>query len=231
MNPTQRPAATAVPGVPAPAPAPVLVLEGSGPLARLALRDARGRDHLEEVPRDGRYDAPLVPAAAALLARHGLGPAELAGVGLTLGPGGFTGLRLAAAAAKTLAWLNRTPLLGVPSLELYRAQHPADVVALAIKQGAAWSAGPGLEPGLRPLPELVAHAAGLSDGAVVRADATARTPAADGLCQAALEPDARALLQLVVAGLAAGRRSDPVTLEPLYVRETEAERLWRERRA
>lgn len=53
---------------------------------------------------------------AMLLARNGIGAAEVAGVVLADGPGSFTGLRIGAAFAKGWCGARRVPLLVAPSL-------------------------------------------------------------------------------------------------------------------
>ena len=42
---------------------------------------------------------------------------DIAGIGVALGPGSFTGLRIGISTAKTLAWANQLPILGIPTLD------------------------------------------------------------------------------------------------------------------
>lgn len=51
------------------------------------------------------------------LAEAGLEPSALAGICVGLGPGAFTGLRIALSTAKGIAWAMRIPLAGASSLE------------------------------------------------------------------------------------------------------------------
>lgn len=74
-------------------------------------RDADGSVH--EGSLDGRPAAAELPLALdAALRRHGR-PERLA---VAMGPGSFTGLRVAVVAARTLAWCEQLPLVGVDSL-------------------------------------------------------------------------------------------------------------------
>jgi tRNA threonylcarbamoyladenosine biosynthesis protein TsaB len=66
------------------------------------------RSHLRDLPRVVRE----------LLDGFGLGPGDLDRLALTIGPGSFTGLRVALAFAKGLAAARGTPVVAVGTLEL-----------------------------------------------------------------------------------------------------------------
>ena len=66
----------------------------------------------------------LVPAIADMLAKSQVKPSQLTGVGVALGPGSFTGLRIGLSAAKGLALGQNIPIAGVPSLEVLVASQP-----------------------------------------------------------------------------------------------------------
>ena len=191
-----------------------LSIESSGQAVALALGDAHAdTPHATaQLPRQRRGQLDLMPRTAELLAEHTAGPADLAAVSLALGPGSFTGLRVAVATAKMLALTLGVKLIGIPTLDVLRAQHPEAVVALNLKRGTAWSAGPGLEPALRPLEML--HATGRPlvadlDAAAHRADA-----------------DIAVLYRLAHARITARDYDDPLALAPAYIREPEAVTLW-----
>jgi tRNA threonylcarbamoyl adenosine modification protein YeaZ len=66
----------------------------------------------------GSSEADLAPLASGLLDRHG----PVAALALASGPGSFTGLRVAAVAARTIAWLEAVPVIAVDSLAATAAQ-------------------------------------------------------------------------------------------------------------
>jgi len=73
-----------------------------------------------EVP--GTYLCRLLPGVESLLAAAGHRPAELQAIGVSVGPGNFTGLRIGCATAKALAWALGCPLAPVPTMEVLAAQ-------------------------------------------------------------------------------------------------------------
>lgn len=60
----------------------------------------------------------LVPRIQRILSTHRVAVKSLAGIGVSLGPGSFTGLRIGLAAAKGMALPYRLPLIGVPTLKV-----------------------------------------------------------------------------------------------------------------
>ena len=70
-----------------------------------------------------RHAETLLPAVEELCRRAGLGPADLGGVAVDVGPGLFTGLRVGLAAAKAVAAALGIPLAGVTSLDALAYPH------------------------------------------------------------------------------------------------------------
>ena len=68
----------------------------------------------------------LLPAVEEVLAAAGASPRELTGLAVTIGPGFFTGLRVALATAQGLALGLNLPVAGVSSLRLLAANAPAE---------------------------------------------------------------------------------------------------------
>lgn len=79
----------------------------------------------------------LAPAIAELLARCGLSMQEMRALGVALGPGSFTSLRVGLSLAKGLALACDLPLIGIPTLDIYAAGQPVSDLPLltAIQAG------------------------------------------------------------------------------------------------
>jgi tRNA threonylcarbamoyladenosine biosynthesis protein TsaB len=63
----------------------------------------------------------LVPTIERVLAAAGMGVDDIEYYAVGLGPGSFTALRIGHAAVKALAWANRKPVVGIPTLEILAA--------------------------------------------------------------------------------------------------------------
>jgi tRNA threonylcarbamoyl adenosine modification protein YeaZ len=78
-----------------------------------------------------RQSAELLPRLLALLAREGRELRGVTAVGVGIGPGSFTGLRVAMALAKGLAAGLGCPIVGVPSLRAWLDAEPGAEAAVA----------------------------------------------------------------------------------------------------
>ncbi|HSN78709.1 MAG TPA: tRNA (adenosine(37)-N6)-threonylcarbamoyltransferase complex dimerization subunit type 1 TsaB [Anaerolineae bacterium] len=191
----------------------------------------------------------LMPRLEQLMAWCGVQPAHLAAIAVSLGPGSFTGLRVAISLAKGMALAAGLPLLGVPTLDATAYPHlgrdmPICAVVQAGRGRVLWSI-------YRPCPPADgANAVELGDwhGSCTPIALTEH----DGLAAAIdrptrvvgeLTPDLRTLLAARVGGLAAlagpavavrragyvaelawlrwqaGQSDDPAALSPIYLRE------------
>lgn len=121
-----------------------LAIETTQRSGGVALQDATGRRRAVQFPEARRQDDRLMPAIAALFADAGLKPADLDVLCVSTGPGGFSGLRIAVATARTLALTTGAHLVGIPSAEVVAAGTPGlpdsgrILVALASKGERAW---------------------------------------------------------------------------------------------
>jgi tRNA threonylcarbamoyl adenosine modification protein YeaZ len=162
-----------------------------------------------------RQSAELLPHLLGLLDRVSRSLRDTTAVAVGIGPGSFTGLRVALALGKGLAMALQRPIVGVPSLEGWLAAHPDAAAALA-RAGAR-------EAYLLPRGEDVERivdrdAVGelLLDARIV---APAELAAAFGL-QGAESPRAAGALALIAAARLEGEPGgdDLRLLEPRYVR-------------
>ncbi len=70
------------------------------------------------------------PALLELLARHSLTPKDIELIGCGVGPGSYTGIRVSAAIAQSMAYALRLPLVGVSSLISYIPSKPGPFAAV-----------------------------------------------------------------------------------------------------
>jgi tRNA threonylcarbamoyladenosine biosynthesis protein TsaB len=211
----------------------VLAIECSQREGGVSVGAPDGEPASETLRAGARHDDDLLPAIDRLLGRAGAGPASLEAVGVSIGPGGFTGLRIAVSTARALADVLGVKLLAIPSAEVVAASEPGPgpiVVALAGKSSSFWSTRL-----VRAGDAWRVEHAGLVEGAdvdlsdleAVVADAylpeTARRRcAALGLPIREPRFDPAACWRLACGRLARGETSDPLELLPLYPRPPSA---------
>jgi tRNA threonylcarbamoyladenosine biosynthesis protein TsaB len=79
-----------------------------------------------------RHTVELAPAVAEFLTRCGLTMGEVRALGVALGPGSFTSLRVGLALVKGLALARHIPLVGIPTLDILASAQPASKLPLAV---------------------------------------------------------------------------------------------------
>jgi tRNA threonylcarbamoyladenosine biosynthesis protein TsaB len=180
----------------------------------------------------------ILPMIDALLSEAGITLASLDGLAFGRGPGGFTGLRIAAGVAQGLAFGAGLRVAPVSSLAAVAVQVEANegeriLVGNDARMGELyWAAferrgAAGIEP---VSPEQVApparvaagieglrHAAG--NGIARHLDLRARLESAGLLVHEGLYPMADAIARLGAVELAAGRGVDAAQALPIYVRD------------
>ena len=102
----------------------LLAIDTSTQITGLALYD--GTRVLCEMTWQSRnhHTVELSPAVAELLERCGSRPADVRALGVALGPGSFTSLRIGLAIAKGMALALKIPVIGVPTLDILAAAVP-----------------------------------------------------------------------------------------------------------
>lgn len=191
-----------------------------------------------------RHTEELTPAIAQMLDRAGVTARQLAAIGIAIGPGSFTGLRVGLAAAKGLVLAQGLKLVGISTLDFTAYPHQAQarpVIAL-VQAGrgrvcwaryahARYEHGPNGWTAQAPytlatLPEL---AAAITDPVIFVGELG---PTDRQMLRDALGPDRAAFLppalsarraaclaELAWARHAAGQWADPATLSPLYMQQ------------
>jgi tRNA threonylcarbamoyladenosine biosynthesis protein TsaB len=100
---------------------PVLAIDAAATGGTVALVGDANLIAAASTPMRGERADRLMPAVERLLADARVAPGDLSGIVCGAGPGGFTGLRIAASIAKGLAAASGLPLSGVSSLLLVAA--------------------------------------------------------------------------------------------------------------
>jgi tRNA threonylcarbamoyladenosine biosynthesis protein TsaB len=102
----------------------LLAIDTSTQMTGLALYD--GTRVLCEMTWQSRnhHTVELSPAIGELLERCGSRPADIQALGVALGPGSFTSLRIGLALAKGMALALKIPVIGVPTLDVLAAGVP-----------------------------------------------------------------------------------------------------------
>ncbi len=99
----------------------ILAVETSGRLGSVAI--AVGEQMLAEAAFSGpmRHSSEVFPAICTLLNRFGRKPKDIEHIYISVGPGSFTGLRIAVSIAKTMHMANNTKIVAVDTLDVIAA--------------------------------------------------------------------------------------------------------------
>ena len=199
-----------------------------------ATDDARALHARQDEMQRGHAEA-LMPMVAEILAEAGVTPHDLDVIAATLGPGSFTGVRIAIAAARGLALVTGARLYGTDSLSVMArmavlASTPGGPFAVAVdaRRGMLYfglydDAGETLDGPLlvapddavQHLPDTLSVAVG--SGAQLLADAAAAHNRQVEPALAALQPSAMAL-----ADIARESGESSALFRPLYLRPPDA---------
>jgi tRNA threonylcarbamoyladenosine biosynthesis protein TsaB len=224
----------------------LLALDTSTNRAAVAVTTHDGAVHVAVPDPAQRHGRNLIPAIRDLLREARLAVADLDGIAVGLGPGSYTGLRIGLTAAKTLAYAMDKPLVGLDSLEMIAYNAPAgerrvSVVADAQRGDlyvADFARAEASAPLVRTAPtrieSLADWSAGLAEPTLVLGPGLERlrSPLPEHARTAPAEmswPDGNRLILLARRVWAAGRRDDPMFLEPRYLRRSAAEEQWEKR--
>jgi tRNA threonylcarbamoyladenosine biosynthesis protein TsaB len=230
---------------------PVLAIETSTPLGGVAVLGAGGLLAARALEVKGAHSPRLMQAVEAVLDDAGVALKALAGIGVSVGPGSFTGLRVGVATAQGLGRGAGLPLFPVPTLEAVAWGLPAGLcppgaalaVAMAARKGELYGAvylprGGAMTAGvLEPLlgPVCADYAAFAADLAALEGPVVLAGTAAPGLADAigaavAVAPPLFARPRAAVVAwrarrmCAAGEAFGPEAVVPCYLALSQAER-------
>ncbi len=216
-----------------------LAIETSNPAAPgagVALMRA-GQLVAQEALKSGRrHDDALMPGIDRLCRGAKVMPKDIGRVAVSIGPGGYTSLRIACATAKMLCEVTGAECVAVPTAAALRAQVNTQgtvFVALSYKRSDMWvhrfgdGAGPGVgDAGLKTFAEL---GESLQEGATL----VAEQAIVDLLVDNGADMHGVSVVASIFDAHLVARASDvfapisPDVLVPLYGREPEAVTKWR----
>ena len=173
---------------------------------------------------------------------------ELAAIAVGIGPGSFTGLRIGLSTAKALSYGLNIPLVGVPtlhSLAVHFYLFDGELLLLTdaqkknvYREVCRWEAGKlvtSIPLAVVPLKQALDDCAAGGKPTVILGDGLKipfmrELPSNAQIAPPALRlPRAAHIAWLGQQKLSRGQTDDPMTLEPLYLRRSEAEELWEKR--
>ncbi|MDZ4685631.1 MAG: tRNA (adenosine(37)-N6)-threonylcarbamoyltransferase complex dimerization subunit type 1 TsaB [Planctomycetaceae bacterium] len=216
----------------------ILGLETSGLTGSIAL-DRDGAVEQRELATAGRRHAQtLVAEMRELLHAHGLRPADVNALAVSIGPGSFTGLRVGVVCAKTFAYATGCRVIAVDTLAAVAQQAPPEFTRLWIISDAQrgdfftahytrtdelWQRDDDVRVVHGPtwLPMLTADdiIAGPATSRIVPDSTLAHIIRDDW----ATRPTAAGIIAIARPRLMAGQQDDLWTLTPLYIRPSAAE--------
>ncbi len=220
----------------------ILAIETSGTGGSAAVSD--GPRLLAEQTLSGqrRSTQTLAPTIHSLLGAAHWKPADVQLIGVTIGPGSFTGLRLGIATAKMLAYVTGAAVVGVDTLRAIAAQatSPIDTITSVLDAGRGEvlvghfgfdTAGVPLAVGetkllaaMQWLTELAPNAHLTGNGLRTYLDQLPNGVRFEP--EANWEPRATTVARLALHDYNTGRRDDLWTLAPIYYRRSAAEEVW-----
>jgi tRNA threonylcarbamoyladenosine biosynthesis protein TsaB len=227
----------------------VLVLDTSTGRAAIGLKVRSGMVYAKATDGVQKHGRDLIPCVAEVLASGGVAARDLEVIGVGMGPGSYTGLRVGVTAAKTLAYTSGAALVGLDSLEAVAWNAPGSALKVSVvgdaQRGEVYSAdftrtaaGEPLvctrESHIEPLRNWLTR---LEPGTLVLGpglESTAiRSQVPPGLLGADATmnfPDGRPLIELLDREWKAGRRENIWLVEPRYLRRSAAEEKWESRK-
>lgn len=229
-------------------PDTILAIETSNPTCpsgvfgvALGPRGADGPVEVEPLAPRSRHDDALMPAIDRICRRHAIEPGKIGTVAVSIGPGGYTSLRIAATTAKVICEACGAACIPVPTGRALRVGVGATggrpvAICLAWKREDVWcETFAGDDPSEQHRAASLVPLERLRDlnGHLIVAEAKLESR----LRERSIWPDDARRIDPpfspahVVAASRLCAPIDPLTLAPLYPREPEAVSQWRRSRA
>jgi len=228
----------------------ILAIETSGRIGSVALATGCKLKQSAEFRADFSHAAELLPTIDELCLALRWVPGDIDQVYLSIGPGSFTGLRIAVTLARTLALSIKADIVAVATLEviaqnaLLASEPPPHVaVLLDAKRGQVYSAAFERAEGryartvnaciadpiefLNGLPQPVSV---LGEGVTYHREGLACVAHTE-LPEALWPPRVETVLKLGHEKAQRGEFEQPHALAPVYLRRPEAEEVWERRHA
>ncbi len=226
----------------------ILAIETSGRLGSVAL--AQGPELLRAATfaADLNHAVELLPTVDRLIREMGWSVRDIHQVYLSIGPGSFTGLRIAVTTARTLAYTAGIRLVAVPTLEVtaqnaLTLESPPEsvVVVLDAKRKQIYACTfqlnrnryiPVMEPSVVEPVEFLSQLSPprfvMGEGLPYHASVMASV-VHHAIPETYWRPRAEVVHQLGWEKAVRGQFADPQLLAPIYLRLPEAEEVWRKK--
>lgn len=164
-----------------------------------------------------------MPAIRRIFHESGLKAAQLGAIGVVIGPGSFTGVRVGLSAAKGLCEAGAVPMVAMSRLALIAGGVGENLGLLDAGRGEYFCGA--YRDGVQISEALLGAAAAraLMDG---RSAVTCEARVSDALgVRLVAEPGAEEMLAMVNSRVASGQFADVATIDANYLRRTDAEIL------
>ncbi len=228
----------------------ILAIETSGRIGSVALATGCELKQSARFRADSNHAAELLPTIDELCRPLGWTPGDIDQVYLSIGPGSFTGLRIAVTLARTLALSIKADIVAVATLELIAqnallaGEPPRRVVVLLdAKRGQVYSAAferaehryvravdACIADPIEFLKGLPQPACVLGEGITYHRKALACVAHTE-LPETLWPPRVETVLELGYEKAQRGEFEQPTALAPVYLRRPEAEEVWERRHA
>jgi tRNA threonylcarbamoyladenosine biosynthesis protein TsaB len=218
----------------------LLILETSGKVGCVAVAEGTQIAEVRNLEESRRHARDLAPAVAELCAARSWRVRDLDAVFVSLGPGSYTGLRVGIMTAKMLAYASRCIVIGIETFAAIAHQAPPEAVEVEVladaqqmnvyvqrwsRRGSGWTFQPlAIRSAKEWLSELQPGVWATGPGV---APYEAQLPATNRPAPHPRRvPQPESLLAVGLERWRLGETDDPWTLEPRYLRPSNAEENW-----